>query len=224
LGTIQSGQEPHQEDEEIDAATLDASGTLLTGRTLSTEGLSTGNYRVVITATDEATQQKAYASLNLHIVNDDVPTDLWTVFDASEASSRGLAIDDYKRALTAMMSGQNDNAILWLQRSLEDDPTYTLAFTKLVDLLFQSNKYKEVADLSAKHPVSQELAPETAILISQANVQIGDLNLATRILEQELQFQPPSANLYLALANVYQRRGDASKADDYKRMAAKLVN
>lgn len=224
LGTIQSGQEPRQEDEEIDAATFDASGTLLTGRTLSTEGLSTGNYRVVITATDEATQQKAYASLNLHIVNDDVPTDLWTVFDASEASSRGLAIDDYKRALTAMMSGQNDNAIGWLQRSLEDDSTYTLAFTKLVDLLFQSNKYKEVADLSAKHPVSQELAPETAILISQANVQIGDLNLATRILEQELQFQPPSANLYLALANVYQRRGDASKADDYKRMAAKLVN
>jgi hypothetical protein len=53
-----------------------ASGTLLTGHTLSTEGLSAGNYRVVITATNEATQQKAYGSLNLHIINDAVSTDL----------------------------------------------------------------------------------------------------------------------------------------------------
>jgi Tfp pilus assembly protein PilF len=195
----------------------------VSGRTLSTEGFSAGNYRVVITATDETTQQKAYASMNFRIANALEVTALWTAYDALQGA-RGKATDDYKRALSALMLAQNENAVLWLQRSLEDDPTYTLAFTKLVDLLSQSNKYKEVADLSAKHPVTQELAPETAILISQANAQIGDLNLATRILEQELQFQPPSANLYLALANVYQRRGDASKAENYKRLAAKLAN
>lgn len=222
-GALQSGQDTHQEDEEIDAAGFDASGNLVSGRTLSTDGFAAGNYRVVITATDETTQQKAYATMNFRISSESEVTALWTAYDALQGV-RGKATDDYKRALSALMLAQNDNAIMWLQRSLEDDPTYTLAFTKLVDLLSQSNKYKEVADLSAKHPVSQELAPETAILISQANVQIGDLNLATRILEQELQFQPPSANLYLALANVYQKRGDASKADDYKRLAAKLAN
>jgi len=223
-GTMQAGQEPHQEDEEIDAANFDASGTLLTGRTLSTEGLSTGNYRVVITATDETTQQKAYASLNFHVSNDAEVTDLWTAYDASENGSRGKAIDDYKRGLSAVMQAQNDNAISWLQSSLANDPTYVPALSKLVDLLSQSNQYKKVAELSTKHPVTHEVSQQTAVLMSQANAQVGDFPTATHILEQELQFQPPSAELYLALANVYEKQGNSSKAEDFKRQAAKLTN
>jgi Tfp pilus assembly protein PilF len=65
---------------------------------------------------------------------------------------------------------------------------------------------------------------QTAILMSQANAQIGDFPIAMRILEQELQFQPPSAEMYLALANVYEKQGNSSKAEDYKRQAAKLAN
>jgi tetratricopeptide (TPR) repeat protein len=224
LGSVQSGGEPHQEDEEIDAASFDASGTLLTGHTLSTEGLSAGNYRVVITATNEATQQNAYASLNLHIINEAVSTDLWTAYDASEANGRGLAIDDYKRALCATMTGRNDSAISWLQRSIADDQTYVPALDKLVDLLSQSNRYKEVADLSTEHSLLHDVSQQTVILISQARAQTGDFQGATHILEQQLQFQPPTAELYLALANVYAKQGNSSKADDYKRQAAKLVN
>jgi GWxTD domain-containing protein len=224
LGSVQSGGEPHQEDEEIDAASFDASGTLLTGHTLSTEGLSAGNYRVVITATNEATQQKAYGSLNLHIINDAVSTDLWTAYDASETNGRGLAIDDYKRALCATMTGQNDRAISWLQRSIADDQTYVPALDQLVDLLSQSNRYKEVADLSTEHSLSHDVSQQTVILISQARAQTGDFQGATHILEQQLQFQPPSAELYLALANVYAKQGNSSKADDYKRQAARLAN
>ena len=75
-GTMQAGQQTHQEDEEIDAANFDASGTMLTGRTLSTEGLGVGHYRVVITATDDATQQKAYANLTFRIAADRRPRTL----------------------------------------------------------------------------------------------------------------------------------------------------
>jgi GWxTD domain-containing protein len=223
-GTMQAGQETHQEDEEIDAANFDASGTLLTGRTLSTEGLSTGTYRVVITATDEITQQKAYGSLNFRVSNDAEVTDLWTAYDANENSPRGKAIDDYKRGLSAVMQGQNDSAISWLQNSLADDPTYVPALSKLVDVLSQNNQYKKVAELSAKHPVTHEISQQTAVLMSQANAQVGDFPAATHILEQELQFQPPSAELYLALANVYEKQGNSSKAEDYKRQAAKFAN
>jgi tetratricopeptide (TPR) repeat protein len=222
-GAMQAGQELNQQDEEIDATSFDASGTLLTGRTLSTEGLSIGNYRVVITATDETTLQKAYASVNFRVTSDVEVTDMWTAYVALQGA-RGNAIDDYKRALSALMQEQNDNAISWLQRSLADDPTYNLAFGKLVDLLSQGDKYKEVAELSAKHPVTEELNQQTAILMSQANVKIGDLPGATRILEQELQLQPSSAALSLALADVYQKQGNTSKAEDYKRQAAKLPN
>jgi GWxTD domain-containing protein len=222
-GALQAGKELNQQDEEIDATSFDASGTLLTGRTLSTEGLSIGNYRVVIAATDETTLQKAYASVNFRITSDVEVTDMWTAYVALQGA-RGNAIDDYKRALSALMQEQNDNAISWLQGSLADDPTYNLAFGKLVDLLSQGNKYKEVAELSAKHPVTEELNQQTAILMSQANVKIGDLPSATRILEQKLQLQPSSAALSLALADVYQKQGNTSKAEDYKRQAAKLPN
>ncbi|WP_084081035.1 hypothetical protein [Edaphobacter aggregans] len=39
-----------------------------------------------------------------------------------------------------------------------------------------------------------------------------------------MQFQPPSPELYLALADVYQRQGNMAKAEDFKRQAAKLSN
>jgi GWxTD domain-containing protein len=222
-GALQAGQETHQEDEEVDAANFDASGTLLTGHTLSTQGFSAGNYRVVITATDESTQQKAYASMNIRISGGPDAKPLWTAYDALEGV-RGKAVDDYKRALSAAVLTQNDKAVVWLQRSLEDDPAYIPAFTKLVEILSLERKYKEIADLAVKHTVDHELSPETAILISQANAELGDLRGAAQILEHELEFQPPSAALYLALANTYQKQGNTSKAEDYKRQAAKLMN
>ena len=224
LGTMQAGGDAHQEDEEIDAGNFDASGTMLTGRTLSTEDLISGNYRVVITATDETTQQKAYAALNLHIVSEAVSTGLWTAYDPSEGGGRGLAIDDYKRALSAMVSGQNDSAISWLQRSHTDDQTYAPALDRLVDMLSQRNRYKEVAGLSTERPISHDVSQQTAILISQAKAQTGDFQGAIHLLDQELEFQPPSANLYLALASLYEKQGNAAKAEDYKRQAAKLAN
>ncbi|WP_035359464.1 hypothetical protein [Edaphobacter aggregans] len=149
-GTMQTGQQTHQEDEEIDAANFDASGTLLTGRTLSTEGLAMGNYRVVITAIDETTQQKAYANLTFRIAADTETTDVWTAYEATADARRGRAIDDYKRGLSAEMQGSTDGAITWFERSVADDPRYVPALTRLVDLLAQSGRSKDIAALSGK--------------------------------------------------------------------------
>ncbi|QNI37399.1 GWxTD domain-containing protein [Edaphobacter albus] len=221
-GTMQAGQQIHQEDEEIDAANFDSSGTMLTGRTLSTDGLMTGNYRVVITATDETTQQKAYASLAFHIVPDPQTTDIWTAYDSTADGRRGSAIDDYKRGLSATAQGQSPIAIQWYKRSVEDDSSYAPALTLLIDSLARTGDSKTIAALSNKLQMNHELSQQTAIQMSQANVQIGDYPQATRILEYELQFQPPSSELYLALADIYIRQGNSAKAEDYKRQAAKL--
>jgi len=223
-GTMQAGQQTHQEDEEIDAANFDASGTMLTGRTLSTDGLGFGNYRVVITATDDMTQQKAYANMTFHISSDSETTDLWTAYDAIADSKRGNAIDDYKRGLSASAQGANDAATSWFERALADDSQYIPALTRLVDLLAQTGRSKDIAVLSAKVDMSHELSQQTAIQMSQANAQVGDYPQATKILEYEMGFQPPSSELYLALADVYQRQGNVAKAEDFKRQAAKLMN
>jgi GWxTD domain-containing protein len=223
-GTMQAGQQTHQEDEEIDAANFDASGTMLTGRTLSTEGLAVGNYRLVITATDDTTQQKAYANLTFHVSGDSEMTDLWTAYDAIADSKRGNAIDDYKRGLSAAAQGSSDAATSWFERALADDPQYIPALTRLVDLLAQTGRSKEIAALSAKVDMSHEMSQQTAIQMSQANARVGDYPQATKILEYEMGFQPPSSELLLALADVYQRQGNVAKAEDFKRQAAKLTN
>jgi hypothetical protein len=224
LGAVVSGQETHQEDEEVDAAGFNSFGALLTGHTLSTEGLPTGNYRVVITATDEASQRRAYATVGFHIRGTDEVTDLWTAHGTADDSARGLAIDDYKRSLSALMQGGSDKAIVYLQDALGNDPTYSPALGKLVDLLSQSGQYKRIAELTAKFPVSKEMSNQTAILISQAHAHLGEYSAATNILEEELKFRPQSADVYLALANVYEKQGNLSKAEDCKRQAAKLAN
>ncbi|WP_051979734.1 GWxTD domain-containing protein [Edaphobacter aggregans] len=223
-GTMQTGQKTYQQDEEIDAADFDASGTLLTGKTLSTEGLGVGNYRVVITATDETTQQKAYANLNFRIATDAETTELWTAYAATGDSRRGNAIDDYKRGLSAASQGSSDGAIAWFERAIADDPQYVPALTRLVDLLAQSGRSREIAALSGKVEMTHEVSQQTAIQLSQANAQVGDYPKAAKILEYEMQFQPPSSELYLALADVYQRQGNVAKAEDFKRQAAKLSN
>jgi Tfp pilus assembly protein PilF len=219
---MQAGQQVHQEEEEIDATNFDASGTMLTGRTLSTEGLPTGNYRVVITATDETTQQKAYANLSFHVVPDAQTTEIWTAYDSAADNQRGRAIDDYKRGLSAAAQGQTQAAIEWYKRSVDEDPSYTPGLTLLIDSLARTGDSKTIAALSKKLQMTHELSQQTAIQMSQANLQVGDYPQATRILEYELQFQPPSSELYLALADAYLKQGNSTKAEDYKRQAAKF--
>jgi Tfp pilus assembly protein PilF len=178
----------------------------------------------VITAIDDATQQKAYANLTFRIAPDTETTDVWTAYEATADPRRGRAIDDYKRGLSAAMQGSTEGAITWFERSVTDDPRYVPALARLVDLLAQSGRSKDLAALTAKVEMTHQVSQETAIQLSQANAQVGDFPQAAKILEYEMQFQPPSSELYLALADVYQRQGNVAKAEDFKRQAAKLSN
>lgn len=221
-GRVQSPLSPVSDSEEIDASDFDASGALLTGHTISTTGLAQGTYRLIITATDETTGKKAYAAMSFHIVSDTDPTDLWTAYDITAANGHSDAIDDYKRGLSAAVQANNDEAIAWFRHSLADDERYLPALTRLVDLLSQSGRYKDVAELSRKYPVTHEISPQTVMQMAQADAQTGDRSRAASILEAELQFQAPTADLYLALAKVYQDEGNSAKAEEYKHRAAAL--
>ena len=223
-GQLQSGPSPVSESEEIDASGFDASGTLLTGYSISMAGLAPGRYRLSVTAMDETTQRKAYAGMSFRVVADSEPTDLWTAYGVEAVNSHNAAMDDYKRGLSAVAQSQTNDAVAWFQRCLADDAQYLPALTRLVDLLSQRGRYKDVAELSQKYPVTHAISQATAILMAQANAQVGEGSVAVRILESELEFQAPNAELYLALAKVYQDQGNASKAGEYRQRAALLRN
>lgn len=224
-GRIQSGSAaPVTETEEVEGEDFDISGSLLTGHMIPTTGLDQGSYRVVVTAQDEVTLRKAYASMPLHVVSPTLPTGMWTAYSSDGSGARSDAMDDYKRGLSSMAQAKNDGAATWFSRSLAEDAQYLPALDRLVDVLSAENKFNDVAALSKKYPVTHELQEKTAILMAQANAHAGDSAQGARILEAELQFQPPSASLYMALAKIYQERGDAAKAAEFSHKAASLKN
>jgi GWxTD domain-containing protein len=223
-GRLQAGPSPTTDSEEIDASDFDASGSLLTGHSISMAGLSPGSYRLIVTAADETSQQKAYAAMGFRIVGDSEPTDLWTAYSVSAIDGRSMAMDDYKRGLSAAAQSQQDVAISWFQRSIADDAQYLPALTRLVELLSEGGRYKDVAGLSKKYPVTQQISQETAILMAQADAENGDHALALQVLQSELQFRAPNVDLYLALAKAYQSLGDSTKSNEYKQRAASLKN
>jgi len=97
--------------EEVNADNIDAAGNLLTGHMIPTSGLEPGTYRLVVTANDEATQQKAYATLSLHIVPSTERTEIWSAHNNEAATARSDAMDDYKRGVSAAAQAQTESAI-----------------------------------------------------------------------------------------------------------------
>ena len=83
----------HEEEQEIDKRSFDASGNLLIGRDLPTKDLSPGSYRLVIKVTDPDTHDTAYQSLNFTIGESGEKASLWTLLlppPAEKNSSSGM--------------------------------------------------------------------------------------------------------------------------------------
>ena len=226
-GSFGEGAHPLDETEEVNGADFDADGNLLTGRTFPTVDLAPGNYRMVVTAIDEKTQEKAYSTMNFRIV-DDADTeaiDLWTAFNTVPVNPRATATDDYKRGISAIASGNSAAGTYWLQQSLKDDPTFSQAITKLVTFYSmggQETGDKEIAALSHQYALTQELDEFTAIRMALANAKSGDLAEAKHILDFELGFQAPDPKFYQAIADVYQQMGNTAGATEFRKRAAAL--
>ena len=224
------GDTGHQleETEVLDAANFDASGNLLTGRTFQTLDLNPGNYRMVVTATDETTQQRAYNTINFRIVDESEngSVDLWTTYNGSGSDKAAMAVDDYKRGASAIASGDKAGGAHWLQQSLTEDPNFSRAVTKLVDFYAtddpSGNPDTQIAALAHQVTLTHDLDQPTAIRLAQASAKTGDLPAAKHILDYELEFQAPNAKLFQALAEVYQQMGDTTSAENFRKRAAAL--
>ena len=221
-GRISGGAVPSTSTEEIEASNIDVAGNLLTGHMISTNGLELGNYRLVVTATDEKTQQKAFSTLAFHIVPWTLPTDIWTAFRTDTGGQRSDAIENYKRGLSALAVTDEARAAEWFKQSLRDDPKYPAALAGLVDALSRSHQYAEVVSLSSIHPVSEGLDQHTAILMAEADGRLGKPKDGAQLLEAELTYLRPDQELYLALAKLYQAEGDAVRAEEFKHKAVTL--
>ena len=213
--------DPTRDDEEIEAGNRDKAGDLVTGHTLDTSALSAGSYQVVISATREGDVHTAYATLNLHVSPSEGFTDLWTAY--GPAQEGGEAVDDLKRGLSAEAQGEDAAALGAYRLALTEGSGDMRALLHLAALLQRKGMSTDLAALSQTPALAQAAAPPAVLLaIASALEKNGDPKAAVRLLDGQLKLQPPSAELYAALASACEGSGDSRRAGELRARAASL--
>ncbi len=212
--------EATQETEEVDAANRDQAGNLLTGHTLDTSSLTPGTYKVVVSANRDGEQKTAYATLNVHVMPPDY-AGAWSAYGPVDPG--GEAVDDLKRGLAAEAQGADAEAEAAYRRALAASTTDTRPLDSLVTLLMRKRMTDQLAALS-QQPILARTAvnPSTLLAIVSAHSQSGDPKQVVRILETQIKLQPPSVELYNALASVCMASGNTSRANEARVLAANL--
>ncbi len=208
-----------EEDEDIDASNRDKAGNLVTGHTLNTSNLTVGTYRLVVSATREGSKQPSYAAMTLHVQSVADYNDSWTAYGPAEPG--GIALDDYKRGLSADAQGKDAIAQDFYARAVAEGPADTRPLEKLADVLQRQGKTADLAALSQQPMLAgTAVAPNALLAISQALTTTGNPKGVVRMLEAQIKLQPPNAALYRALADASEATGNAARARDLRTLAA----
>jgi GWxTD domain-containing protein len=206
------------ENEDIDASNRDKAGNLVTGHTVDTSNLTVGTYRLVVSATREGSKQPSYAAMTLHVQRVSDYNDSWTAFGATEAG--GVALDDFKRGLSADAQGKDAMSQELYARALAEGSNDTRPLEKLAAVLQREGKNEDLAALSRQPMLAgTAVSPNALLAISQALTKQGDPKDVVRLLETQIKLQPPSAPLYRALADASEATGNSARARDLRTLA-----
>jgi hypothetical protein len=214
-----SHENPFIEDEDVDATNRDRAGNLVTGHTLDTSVLPIGTYRLVVGANRVGDQKTTYATMTLHVQSVENFADTWTAYGPADPG--GEALDDFKRGLSAEAQNLDAEAQTWYSRSLAEGPTDMRPLDKLAALLARHEQSAELAALSQQPILTQSAAaPKTLLPIAEALKKAGDNKGVVRLLETQIQLQPPNVDLYQTLANACEATGNTARARELRTLAA----
>jgi hypothetical protein len=203
---------------------FDESGSMISGKKLTTLDLDPGNYRMALTITDPETREKRFGSLAFHVVTDSgSPMDAWDIYDDKLAEYANKGEADYDFGVTCLAQGDKPLASKALQESLRKNPKIDLARARLVDIYFSQQAYDKVVELYSQPAVTPATEDQTIISLSDSFDKTGNTKKAADIVESAIALKPESGPLYLALASYYQRLGNAQKAEELERKGKSLL-
>jgi GWxTD domain-containing protein len=216
-----SHESPGQEDEDVDASNRDQAGNLLTGHTLETADLMPGAYKVVVSATRDGERKTVYATLNLHVAPAQNYLETWTAYGPADPA--GESVDDLKRGMSAEALHADAEAQTDYQRALAEGPPDMRALDLLAALLARTGKNDELGALSQLPMLSKVAAsPSTLLAIAGALNKNGNPKAVARLLEAQIELQPPSMELYGVLADACIASGNTSRANEVRALSANL--
>jgi hypothetical protein len=198
--------------EEIGTEQFDAKGSLVTGKKLSLEKQSTGNYILNVLVSDPATRQNGFATMSFKILDGSSLPAVWDVIEPGIAQDREKGILDQQRGLCHLAFGQVDEARVWFRRALQLDHSDDVARARLVDAYFSRKDYAAVVSLFSDAGVTERTDSETLLRIATSFEKQGNTQQAISVLEAALQSRPEEGPLYLALAQYYGAVGNPEKA------------
>jgi len=203
---------------------FDESGSMISGKKLSTLDLEPGNYRMALTLTDPDTREKRFGSLAFHVVTDSgSQLDAWDIYDDKLVDYVNKGEADYDFGVTCLAQDDKPAATKALQEALKKNPKNDLARARLVDVYFSQQAYDRVIELYSQPALTPSTDDQTIISLSDSFDKTGNTKKAADIVESAIALKPQSGPLYLALASYYTRLGNAQKAGELERKGKSLL-
>jgi Tfp pilus assembly protein PilF len=191
---------------------FDAGGSLVTGKKLSLEQQSSGNYILSVSLSNPETKQGAYGTMNFKILDVPPAPAPWDVFEPGIAQDEEKGTLEQQRGLCYWSLGQLDEARVWFRRALQRDHSNDTARARLVDAYFSKRDYAAVVSLFSDAGVTEATDSETLLRIATSLEKRGSTPQAISVIENALKSRPEEGPLYLALAQYYTELGNPQRA------------
>jgi tetratricopeptide (TPR) repeat protein len=200
--------------DEFSGAQFDQAGSMINGKKLPTRGLDAGNFRLSITVTDPASNQKSFSNSGFRIVNSGEPQRFWRLYDETMADEVARGNVDLDRGRLYQAAKADDQALLFYRMALERNAGNHQARARLVDLLFAMKKYADIVAIFSRTPISKDDGEGIIVQYAESLAETGDTTRAIATLEKALQSGASSKPIYISLADCYKRAGNTAKAEE----------
>jgi len=224
FGMLASPGSTSKVSDQIGMEQFDATGSLVTGKKLSLEKQSMGNYILNVSVSDPATKQDGFATMNFRILDTSSLPAVWDVVEPGISQDAEKGILDQQRGLSHLALGQVEEARVWFRRALQLDRSDDVARARLVDAYFSRKDYAAVVSLFSDAGVTEKTDSETLLRIATSFQKQGNTQQAISVLEAALQSRPDEGPLYLALAQYYDALGNSQKAAELTTRGKSLLS
>src|SRR5437667_4020336 len=208
--------------DEINREQFDAAGSLVTGKRLSLDQQSSGNYILNVTVNDPETKHSGFGIMNFKVLDAPSQPEPWDVLEPGIAQDAEKGILDQQRGLCYWALAQYDEARVWFRRALQLDHSNDVARARLVDAYFSRKDYAAVVSLFSDAGVTETTDSETLLRIATSLQKRGDTSKAISVLESVLPSHSEEGALYLALAQYYTEAGNSKKAAELSQRGKSL--
>jgi GWxTD domain-containing protein len=210
--------------EEVASDQFDAHGSMVNGKKIDTVTLGAGDYRLIVTVVDPATQQKRFTALTFKMVNDEPsPSDTWRLEDEELKDYVVSGQAEVDRGLTYLSQGKSQSAADCFAQALQYNQGNDRARTHLGEYYFRQQQYTKVVDLFARAEITQQTDESTILNVATSLDKTGQPAKAVSFLESALKVKDPSGPLYLALSDSYQQAGNPTQAEAFQRKGRALM-